>query len=353
MALWYKPFMTLIIPSASSCLLPVTYEDEDEAAFEKDIVDHYRLFFGEKTLFIPKRKISGGALGNTIPDGFLFDCHDGQNPRFYIVEVELSKHSFGHIRSQIDRFLNFFSQNKIHSLVETIYDTVHNDNKLKQRWNSYCTGDMHHLMTRSIQYRHGVLVLFEKKNDSLEEAFDEQEQLYHLWQQKVQRIFIQKYQNDDDVFFHQEGGIGHQEVSVVGNSKSRNALSSGDLLEKEEVHLRKCSQDARATYEKIKAVLLENGLEQRVVGAYIGFWNNGKLCVSMYSCQTYFHFYVLHDDYKYFHDRDNGARHAQLKSMVATYEVEQPNKGHNYFYLIVDNTDHMDELLAYMNPVLS
>ena len=205
--------MTLIIPSASSCLSPVTYEDEDEAAFEKDIVDHYRLFFGEKTLFIPKRKISGGALGNTIPDGFLFDCHDGQNPRFYIVEVELSKHSFGHIRSQIDRFLNFFSQNKIHSLVETIYDTVHNDNKLKQRWNSYCAGDMHHLMTRSIQYRHGVLVLFEKKNDSLEEAFDEQEQLYHLWQQKVQRIFIQKYQNDDDVFFHQEGSIDGQEVS--------------------------------------------------------------------------------------------------------------------------------------------
>ena len=60
--------MTLIIPSASSRVSPVTYENE--AAFEEDIVENYHLFFGEKTLFIPKRKISGGALGNTIPDGF-------------------------------------------------------------------------------------------------------------------------------------------------------------------------------------------------------------------------------------------------------------------------------------------
>ena len=335
--------MTLIIPSSSSCLSPVPYDNE--AAFEKDIVKHYPLFFGEKTLFIPKRKISGGALGNTIPDGFLFDCRDGQNPRFYIVEVELSHHSFSHIRSQVDRFLNFFNRREIHGLVGTIYNTVHNDKELKQRWNSYCTGDMHHLMTRSIQDRHGILVLFEKKNDDLEEAFDEHGGLYDLWERKVQRIFIQKYQDGDDVFFHQEGGVGQQEMSNVSSSRR--------LPETEEEHLRVCSPSTRETYAKIKAMFLENGLEQRVVGAYIGFWINGRRRVKMFPRRDYFHVYVLHDDYKYFHDGDNGDRHAQLKSVVTPYQVMSPNEGHDHFYLILDNADYMDALRAYIQPVLS
>ena len=343
--------MTLIIPSSSSCLSPVPYENE--AAFEKDIIDHYPLFFGDETLFFLKKKISGGALGNTIPDGFLFDCRHGQNPRFYIIEVELSHHSFSHIQRQIDRFLNFFNQRKIQSLVGTIYDTVHNDNELKQRWNSYCTGDMHHLMTSSIQYRHGILVLFEKKNDDLEKKFDEHGETYGLWDEKVQRIFIQKYQNGDDVFFHQEGGIGHQEASVVRSSRSRNASSGSDSPATEEEHLRGCSPSARETYEKVKSMLVKNGLKQRVVGRYIGFWANDRRRVTIFPRQNYFHFYVLHDDYKYFHDRSNEARHTQLEFIAAPYEVAQPNTSHDHFYLIVDNANYMDALRAYIQPVLS
>ena len=51
--------------------------------------------------------------------------------------------------------------------------------------------------------------------------------------------------------------------------------------------------------------------------------------------------------------RDVEQKKARIASMVQSYEIEVPNKGHDYFYLVVDNADHMDELQAYMKPVLS
>ena len=355
--------MTLIIPSASSRVSPVIYKDEAE--FEKDIVDNYPLFFGDKTLFIPKSMIFGGIWNNTTPDGFLFDCRDGRNPRFYIIEVELSDHSFrGHMRDQIDNFLAFFKDEKdTNGIIDKVYDIVSRHDDLTSLWNDYCEGEMYRLMSNSIRHRHGVLVLFEKKNNELEENFDDYgKKVNPSWQQKVQRIFIQKYQNDDDVFFHQEGGIGHQDGSIVRNSKSRSASSGSRLPTTEEEHLRVCSPATRETYEKVKSMLLESVLEQNVVGSYIGFKDHNKrVRVSIYPRQKYLSFYVLHDDYKYFRDGENSDRcaqlnrdrHAQLKSMMTSYEVVSPNEGHYYFYLNVNEDGDMDELRAYIQPVLS
>ena len=140
-------------------------------------------------------------------------------------------------------------------------------------------------------------------------------------------------------------------MSIVRNSKSR--TSGSRLPATEEEHLRVCSPSTRETYEKIKAMLLENGLGQRVVGNYIGFWINGRRRVKMFPRKDYFHVYVLHDDYKYFHDGDNGDRHAQLKSKVTSYQVMSPNKEHKHFYLVVNDADHIDELRTYIQPVLS
>ena len=83
-----------------------------ESDFERMIFKNASLFFGENTILIDtKTKISGGSLGNTIPDGFLFDFSDLSDIKFYIIEVELSDHSFyKHIFPQITKFF-FISQN--------------------------------------------------------------------------------------------------------------------------------------------------------------------------------------------------------------------------------------------------
>jgi hypothetical protein len=66
--------------------------------------------FGQSSILIEaKKKIDNKALGGTIPDAFLFDLKDPDNPEFYLVEVELAKHSFyNHIFPQITKFFAFF-----------------------------------------------------------------------------------------------------------------------------------------------------------------------------------------------------------------------------------------------------
>jgi len=104
------------------------YDVEDE--LEKEIVDNSQLFFGKHTIYIDtKRKIDSKALGGTIPDGFLFDLSDKEEPEFYVVEVELKSHDFfNHIFPQITKFFAFFKNRKSQAeLVEKIFSIVNTD----------------------------------------------------------------------------------------------------------------------------------------------------------------------------------------------------------------------------------
>ena len=76
-------------------LSPILLVFNLEKDFERDIFDNYKLLFGSNTILIDaKKKIAGRELGATIPDGFLFDLSDKKESKFYLVEVELTKHSF-------------------------------------------------------------------------------------------------------------------------------------------------------------------------------------------------------------------------------------------------------------------
>ena len=81
-----------------------------EKNFEKEIFDNHKIFFGKETILIDaKKKIKTKDLGDTIPDGFLFDFSNKYDPTFYIIEVELSKHNFyKHIFPQITKFFAFY-----------------------------------------------------------------------------------------------------------------------------------------------------------------------------------------------------------------------------------------------------
>ena len=93
----------------SSHRLPeVTFNIEKE--FEEEVYKNSKLLFGERSILIDKKTLlKGNVLGGTIPDGFLFDLTDETDPQFYLIEVELSKHSFNnHIFPQITKFFAFF-----------------------------------------------------------------------------------------------------------------------------------------------------------------------------------------------------------------------------------------------------
>ena len=67
---------------------------EKEFSKEKDLEDlmfkNAKSLFGQACILIEaKKKIDNKALGGTIPDAFLFDLKDPENPEFYLVEVEV------------------------------------------------------------------------------------------------------------------------------------------------------------------------------------------------------------------------------------------------------------------------
>ncbi len=114
------------------------YKLEDD--FEELIRSQSKALFGKDTIFIyTKRKLKGVILGATIPDGFLFDLTDLENPEFYLVEIELQKHDFyKHIFPQITKFFGFFrstaSQN---DLVEKLFSIINADAALRSEFKKF------------------------------------------------------------------------------------------------------------------------------------------------------------------------------------------------------------------------
>ncbi len=105
-----------------------------EADFEREVVAKSKLFFGQNSIYIDaKKKIETKSLGNSIPDGFLFDLADKDNPEFYLVEVELLSHDFfKHIFPQVTKFFGFYKNPKSQSdLVEKIFSIITKDIELK------------------------------------------------------------------------------------------------------------------------------------------------------------------------------------------------------------------------------
>jgi hypothetical protein len=57
-----------------------------EEDFERTIRDNSKTLFGINTIFSNlKNKIESRALGSAIPDGFLFDFKDEENPEFILL----------------------------------------------------------------------------------------------------------------------------------------------------------------------------------------------------------------------------------------------------------------------------
>ena len=105
-----------------------------EADFERLVIENSKTLFGQHSIYIDaKKKIDNSAFGGVIPDGFLFDLTDKDAPEFYIVEVELAKHSFfNHIFPQTTKYFAFFknpdSQGK---LIEKLYEIFNKDSELQ------------------------------------------------------------------------------------------------------------------------------------------------------------------------------------------------------------------------------
>jgi predicted transport protein len=178
------------------------FQFDKESDFEKEVIQNSKLFFGSNSIYIDaKRKIESKSLGKSIPDGFLFNLSDKNDPEFYIVEVELAKHDFyNHIFPQITKFFGFFKNQKSQTdLVEKIFSIITNDNNLKKEFKKYL-GDkeIYKFLKDTIEKNQNIILVIDGEKKELPEIM---ETYSDTWGKMVKLILLKKfYQNDNNIY---------------------------------------------------------------------------------------------------------------------------------------------------------
>jgi predicted transport protein len=227
------------------------YEYLKEAEFEDDIVKHSKVFFGEKTIYIDaKKKLSTESLGGTIPDGFFFDLSDKDDPQFYIVEVELVKHSFfSHIFPQITKFFAFFKNPKqLKILTEKLFTIITEDATIHKEFKTLI-GDIeiHKFITDILDNSQNILLIIDGDKRELPEITDTYSD---TWGKMVKTLVIKKFIDGSDSVFTMD-----PEYEVLEYYTTPEFEDQGTITK--EFHLEDVGENVRKVFGKIESSLVK------------------------------------------------------------------------------------------------
>lgn len=109
-----------------------------EADFEKMIVANSDRIFGEEGIYFNIKKLIGTPKkGATIPDGYFLDLTFHNDPRLYLVEIELNSHDvYGHIGEQLLRF-GISTESDKYKIKNCLISEVNKDKSRKQKLENY------------------------------------------------------------------------------------------------------------------------------------------------------------------------------------------------------------------------
>jgi predicted transport protein len=229
-----------------------------ESEFERLVVDNSKTFFGGNTLFVDaKKKIDNDSFGGVIPDGFLFNFSDKKNPEFYLVEVELSKHSFfGHIFPQITKFFAFFnnpsSQGK---LIEKLYSIFENDEQLRQELKSKIGNkEIFKFLKDTIENSQNILLIIDGEKRELPEIT---ETYTDTWGKMVKVAILKEYRTngkkENAIFSLSPDFENIENIDIVAENTDER---KGKSVYTEQFHLEGINENTLAIYNELKEKLL-------------------------------------------------------------------------------------------------
>ena len=166
--------MAISVSFNSEIFEQVIYSREDE--FEQLVSKNAQTIFGDKAIYIDaKKKVNTSSLGGTIPDGFLIDLSDPDDPQFYLVEVELQSHDFfKHIFPQITRFFAFYRDSKQrHKLIETMFAFFQNDPVLAKKLRDLIgLREVYKFLKDTIDRSQNILIIIDGTKPEFEEIIN-------------------------------------------------------------------------------------------------------------------------------------------------------------------------------------
>src|SRR6266571_5554614 len=133
-------FMGFAVFSNNRRFVETAFENEEK--FETVVKQSSKLLFGPKSIYLDlKNRVESQQLGGVIPDGFLLDLNDREDPQFYLVEAELERHDFmKHIFPQITKFFAFYRNSTSRSkLTERLFEFVNGSTSTRKEFEQFLT----------------------------------------------------------------------------------------------------------------------------------------------------------------------------------------------------------------------
>jgi predicted transport protein len=319
-----------------------------ENDLELEVINYSKQIFGEKTVYInTKKKIGGKSLGNTIPDGFLFDFSDKDSPAFYLVEVELAKHDFyRHIFPQITKFISFFKNSTSQSdLVEKIHEFIIADEISKAQFLQF-SGN--HELFKSIkdivEDSQNILIVIDEEKNELKEIMD----VYSdTWGKMVKTIIFKRFQSDLETVFSVSPEFNDIEYSPLEYAVTTPTTTTGPVDQiNEEFHFEKVKQAVKEIYHAIKQSLIH--------------WDDGV----QFNPQKYYISVLYNHNVAYFITRKSKLRLVvkenieKVKEVISSYEVNPLSPGVQKFWggdsceILMENSNGIDQVIDILKRLL-
>jgi predicted transport protein len=250
----------------------VIYSKEDD--FEQLVAKNAETIFGDKAIYIDtKKKVNTSSLGGTIPDGFLIDLSDPDDPQFYLVEVELQNHDFfNHIFPQITKFFAFYRDSKQrHKLIETMFAFFQNDPVLTKKLRDLIgSKEIHKFFTDTLDGNQNILIIIDGPKPEFEEIINT---YTDTWGKMVKVQIVNHFRsNNNDIITVEPPFEGLQIRDAISPSPEKELGKDSNYTE--EFHLEGRNENIRHIYNTLKQSFLKinNGIKFNPTKYYIGVY---------------------------------------------------------------------------------
>ena len=304
-----------------------------EEDFEKIVKENSKTLFGSKTIYFDtKNKIETKTMGGAVPDGFLFDFRERNNPEFYLVEIELQRHDFDrHIFPQIKKFFSFFKNSKSRDdLIGKIFNFIKSNSSLEQEFKKFIgEKEIYKTLKDVIENSQNILLVI----DEYKPEFDETSETITEWAKLVKIEVLKQYTANKKSIFTLNPDF--EDIGFVEPISTDNE----DVEYNESYHLGDVNENVVSIYKLIKEKISK--LDQSII------INPQKYYISL---RKHRNFAFIKIKKKKMHivimlPYENGASLIKKHKVTQLHESVQTFYNGPCFKVTLDNEENLDEVL--------